>query len=118
MRPIDDEKRQMTANEAVNALERIKAEAWDEWIGDCEDYRAFDLAIQALQRSTWIPCSERLPEEGVPVLGTFKFQGGKGCLTTERIIINGKERWSASCGLKPIAWMPLPEPWKGADDEQ
>lgn len=65
----------------------------------------------------WIPCSERLPEEGVHVLGTFEFQSGRGCLTTERIIINGKERWSASCGLKPIAWQPLPQPWEGADDE-
>lgn len=64
----------------------------------------------------WIPCSERLPEENVPVLGTFKFQGGNACLTTERIIVNGEERWSASCGMTPIAWMPLPEPYKGAEE--
>lgn len=58
----------------------------------------------------WTPCSERLPEENEPVLGTFKFQGGNACLTTERIVVNGEERWSASCGMTPIAWMPLPEP--------
>ena len=60
----------------------------------------------------WIPVTERLPEEGEPVLGTFAFQDGNGCLTTERIVIGGKERWSASGGLKPIAWMPLPEPYQ------
>ncbi len=65
----------------------------------------------------WIPVSERLPKENETVLGTFKFQGGNGCLTTERIVVNGKERWSASCGLTPIAWMPLPEPYKAEKEE-
>lgn len=65
----------------------------------------------------WIPCSERLPEEGETVLATFQFQDGRGCMTSERITLNGGEIWSAAYGKKPLAWMPLPKPWKGADDE-
>ena len=117
MRPIDDEKRQMTAKEAVNALERIKAEAWDEWIGDCEDYRAFDLAIQALQRSTWIPCSDRLPEtESVDDWVKALVCSADGGIAVGSF--NSEYGWTFSHWFgEPIAWMPAPEPWKGADDE-
>lgn len=68
----------------------------------------------------WIPCSERLPSENVEVLvcdkdGTMEvcdreyFDRGRGILWTDK---NGEECW-----LDVVAWMPLPEPWKGADDE-
>ena len=70
--------------------------------------------LPSIQR--WIPVTEKLPEEGRTVLGTFEFQGGKGCMTTERVIIKGKEVWSAACGMIPIAWMPLPEPWEGEEN--
>ena len=74
--------------------------------------RTRDIVEKLPSAPQWIPINERLPEEGKPVLGTFVFQDGNGCLTTERIVIGGKERWSASGGLKPIAWMPLPEPYR------
>lgn len=77
------------------------------------EYQVREMISELQPAQQWIPCSEELPEEGIPVLGTFKGQGGNFCLTTERMIINGKEQWGASCGLKPIAWMSLPEPYKG-----
>ena len=52
----------------------------------------------------WIPCSERLPEEGGYYLTTTMYQevycdywNGDNYDRTEMV----------------IAWMPLPEPWKG-----
>lgn len=57
----------------------------------------------------WIPCSERLPEEGGYYLTTTMYQevycdywNGDNFDRTEMV----------------IAWMPLPEPWKGEQNEQ
>lgn len=55
----------------------------------------------------WIPVTERLPEEHKEVLTSDSVFG-----ITFDSIHNGKWR------KHPIAWMPLPEPWKGEDDDE
>lgn len=68
----------------------------------------------------WIPCSERLPSEDeyviVSVLDDYGDTPWK--YTTVAWLCNGV--WISDnyilCGTA-IAWMPLPKPWKGADDE-
>ena len=62
----------------------------------------------------WIPCSERLPSnfgEGETVLATTDVDGDKViamfALDVKSFYLKGYVS----------AWMPLPEPWKGADDE-
>ncbi len=61
----------------------------------------------------WIPCSERLPEIGKSVLVTIVLPDGyRACYVSERLL--GK--WSGVCGMKVVAWMPLPEPYR-KDDE-
>lgn len=69
----------------------------------------------------WIPCSERLPKRDELVLVTYK--------TTDRIHLcryldDGSENpwWSYiddCCAWNNVvlAWMPLPKPYKGGDDE-
>lgn len=54
----------------------------------------------------WIPCSERLPEEHEEVL-TYDSVFG----ITFDSIRNGKWR------KQPVAWMPLPTPYKGGEEE-
>lgn len=59
----------------------------------------------------WIPCSERLPrEDGCYLVSTTG---------TNNDIIDiayyTEEIWHKASRIK--AWMPLPKPWKGADDE-
>ena len=92
--------------------------------------------------SEWIPCSERLPEvheepyyadheailhESEYVLTCCKY--GKGFVYAIGSVIHDEVcdsyEWSglydyAECVIddtQVLAWMPLPKPWKGADDE-
>lgn len=101
-----------SAKEYCAECDHIEMCQWYPYEG-CE----FRSLPSAERRWKWIPVTERLPEEGVPVLATFKGQGGNFCLTTSRLILDGYERWSAACGLSPIAWMPSPTPYKGGEEE-
>ena len=84
---------------------------------------AVEVAIEALKdrlRGEWIPVSERLPSEKKAVLicdsGGNRFAG-------ELVLTDTGYKWSAPLFTVWIdiedgdAWMPLPEPYKGGEDE-
>lgn len=62
----------------------------------------------------WIPCSERMPERGVSVLISHV-----GYVSVDFLDIDDGALffWISALYLdeerQNIAWMPLPEPWKG-----
>ena len=69
----------------------------------------------------WIPCSERLPNEYVTVLVTWEYKGKPYTTTAFRRTKNAVTYWDSKDQfryrpLNVLAWMPLPAPWKGADD--
>ena len=76
----------------------------------------------------WIPCEERLPEEGKLVLCTHTGGLNPNRQVIEHIYQNGKFTMGWDMDMNPssptfgqrymgkvIAWMPLPEPWKGEE---
>ena len=121
------------SNDTIKKSDAIKA-AED---GMCTFYNCDVLdrikAVPSADR--WIPCSERLPEEhewvGTKEFGTtisdevhitFDVNGERfvKTLSLQNGELSNYEKRSMDAfykGWKMLAWMPLPEPWKGADDE-
>ena len=91
-------------------------------IGDVHplDYNAIAIRdrIKALPSANqWIPCSERLPQHNIRVLVIDKNNEIDIAELVDYSDINEPDEWW-SYEYKvhdPIAWMPLPEPWKGEE---
>lgn len=64
----------------------------------------------------WIPCSERLPESQGYYICTCK-DGSKYKRASAVKWSNGWQLTGTRAYWIVLAWMPLPNPWKGADDE-
>ena len=63
--------------------------------------------IDAQPEQQWIPCSERLPEKNCRCLTTNTAWGAFE--VDWNVWINGEWLYQNE---KPIAWMPLPEPYR------
>lgn len=110
----------MNNQQAIDRL--IKHLEWGWWE---EITEAIELGIRALKENTWIPCSERLPEEPKenPVfdgkylevyLVTTKYGSNEqDKVYPFRAFWNGINFTDGRRILDVIAWMPLPEPYKG-----
>ena len=64
----------------------------------------------AENKGEWIPCSERLPSKGVPVLVNGIMEDAPPITISTDAPLYYENGWIN-------AWMPLPKPWEGADDE-
>ena len=69
-----------------------------------------------LKQGEWIPCSERLPEKAGHYLCSFKKANRIDSIYIDLAYWTGG-RWYGYLANEINAWMPLPKPWKGADDE-
>ena len=81
----------------------------------CESLDEQETVSKMLGRlQGWIPVEERLPEKRDNYLCTVECAGYR-----HRIIGHYNDpSWTNDCGgRKVIAWMPLPEPYKGGENE-
>ena len=110
----------MNNQQAIDRLIKHLEWGWSE-----ETTEAIELGIRALKENTWIPCSERMPEEPKenPVfdgkyLEVYLVTTKYGSNEQDKVYpfrafwngINFTDGWRI---LDVIAWMPLPEPYKG-----
>lgn len=77
----------------------------------CETEEEQEAVVKHLESMTWIPYSERLPEEWQTCIVC-----NKGQIAIDTFIGHDKPwRWNLSSGDYE-AWMPLPEPYRGANE--
>lgn len=71
------------------------------------------MQLPTIELPTWIPCKSDVPIKALePVLVC----NSKGQMTIACRMHDGKWGTQANIG-EVVAWMPLPKPWIGADDE-
>lgn len=111
----------MTVKEAIYELNFALGEIYDQvfyddkpYEFDKNGYEALDMAYEALKQAQWIPCEERLPEDGIAVLTTTE----NGEVYIDQVITDPyKERYfqsnTAYDNFQVLAWMPLPKPYRG-----
>lgn len=92
-------------------LASVKSECIFKNLESCMDHNAI-LDVPAVEEQ-WILCSERLPKNRLCVLVTYKYEYG---LIDHGITWYGEaeKKWNTSRDV--IAWMPLPEPYKGEQE--
>ena len=103
----------MTREEAIKKIKIVVEES----VIFEDELEAFDMAIEALEQTRWIPVSERLPEDGEEVLCFLESE--------EMAILFRRNNWGqyewvdggfATGSYDVIAWMPLPEPYKAESE--
>lgn len=86
-----------------------------------EVIRTAPSVIPTAKEGEWIPCSERLPSERGDYLVTFPLCDGEPCVYmlsfNKGKFYETDDEWGDVQYVDVTAWMPLPEPWKGASDE-
>ena len=91
--------------------------------------------IPYIETQKWVPCSERLPDEETDVIVTRTFLGCKDgsrgwnnhippktyvevaqYFNGEWTALSDEYKVARNRHTDPVAWMPLPEPWKGEEE--
>ena len=90
------------------------------------DIKAFEMAIEALGQTRWIPVSERLPNTNGIYIVTRRRSDGFECRNlTDACYFDGTSTWHDDTRVNHerkyltdvLAWMPMPEPYKGGEEE-
>ena len=77
-----------------------------------EENEALDMAIEALEQTRWIPCSERLPIS--PKFCLVTTDGSNGDVID--IALYMSDGWHKASEV--LAWMPLPEPYRKDEESE
>ena len=97
----------MTNKEAIKIINNMTN--YKPW-----EVEALYMAIKALEQTSWVPCSEKLPEEYIHVLCQFCMGGMSECYYAHGYFhVVGGLRITTD---EVLAWMPLPQPYKAEEE--
>ena len=99
----------ISRQDAIDAIHKVKITP-NEMIFDAIKKAQEEEVKQIESESGWIPCSERLPEYGHPVLWCNE----NGSVFVSAITVKTDHSWAIGKRHRAsnvIAWMPLPEPY-------
>lgn len=110
----------MTIDRAIEILNPEHRENYD---GLDEVNEACRMGMEALERTRWIPCSERRPEEsGCYLVAVKRWYDGKtvtkAAIWNEVDWLSYEKRIMIEITPRVTHWMPLPEPPKEEQNEQ
>lgn len=99
---------------AIDAMAELQGRASTkaELKGISKAWKRIKQLPSAQPEQRWIPCSERLPEENVPVLLGVKFKDDFKMVITTRMDYNYWHGIGRDI-IGEMRWMPLPEQYKG-----
>ena len=96
------------------AIEILDPEHWAIYDGVDEVNEACRMGMEALERTRWIPCSERLPEKNDQWVLCLCVSGAIEVLKFDYTMWNWDAQYPGRCYMENYVthWMPLPEPPK------
>lgn len=92
-------------------------DTWDITI-HCESQKENEKVVKKLERLSWIPCSERLPNtRGVYIVSRWVGDEIEARVLTDACLFDGQDVWYDDTRMeyvtdRVVAWMSLPEPYK------
>ena len=96
------------------AIDYIRMQRWRRFDGMTIEQAVITMIEEVPTiEEQWIPCSERLPKNRLCVLVTYKYEYG---LIDHGITWYGQAEGKWNTSREVIAWMPLPEPYKGEQE--
>lgn len=114
----------------VGGMERINeynnSTEFNEYLGGISDAITTIFCDVPSVDTEWIPCSERLPNiNGIYIVTRRRSDGFECRNLTDACYFDGTSTWHDDTRVNHgrkyladvLAWMPLPKPYKGGDDE-
>jgi hypothetical protein len=99
--------------------------AFDKVTEACVSYDTVDELIdlkELVDKFQWIPCDKRLPDRNGNYLVTRAFRDGYGYVMIDHFNYDLNQTWmndtSPYAKDKCVAWMYVPKPYGGSEDEE